>query len=1144
MGILDDLAAKHATATPAASGGGILDQLAAQHGGTPAPVRRGSKTASDFLAEEGTVPTRVRNWGKAKGQSMAQNPVTFDEGRKRVANAVRPILEGGGAVAGGIGGAAVGGLTGGVTIPLVGAIPGATVGTVTGSALGYATGNQLADMIEGVPNRTVTQQVGKTVNQLATGASLEMGGAVLAKGAGALVQGGRNLIQRGAPFSPARNRINAAQEFGDAATGVGGNWKTTDPGFAERTAVTDSNRLAQVKQATRNRDDALFNRLNADRPGQRPLQPSAGQREGGKLLALEQKQRLKYKTRGTSDGTMPFDERVNLNSAVNADTALTRVNRQVGRGEQLPASEYASTTGERIIKSVQESEAQVAPEVKRLFNQEGYKYEMPRVEFDDALQTTLDSNLDETARKAVEGVAAFAKGADKTAGGLKSIKETIDGRISQAIQSGDRAAASALQRVKQGVWDSFEAMGKSAEAGDVAIHEGRIIYPSKLRSQIATLDERIAAEQAAGAKPDLATMRAEMGAQPGMMKVTGESDAVYAARLTKEYEKAGKPVPLEGQQGTAVTPPPAPQQTWNEFTGSKMSEYMKSEGGHAGAMKRLGAEWQEIKAAPQPAAPTAPASNTLTELTTRRQALQDTLTAAQPAEDVAASYASARRYTREEQKDRFARDTIAGILKKGDQYGGLNTPLEQIPDKVFTPRGAFELVRAKMPYVPATGPVDQAARFTAGRQAAGELVYPHVVTRFTKAAIEPSTGVMSVPAAERFLRDNAEVLNTLGLTKDVEQIIKGQLPKAIRTHLDGLGVDSLRNPTMSARMAIKFAKKQFGPSIGKYFGSTRAVMDWAHTLEISERSNVVATLRGSNTAEKLDLLALGDKVSMFGAVLAKAGWLMNSIKGAVGAVVKNPMKSAEARVDQIIQDGLLDGNVAASLMEIYRAKKYTDISQRAADTLKPYFIQIMATQAGPPSEAQGGGPEASVQPADTTKQEARELLRTGGKEMSSAERRQLVGNVMKALPIGGITLKSWDAAASFVEPIVAKGLVRLYRGETPKFATTAADTSAGRWFSLDREAAEHFGQTASETAGTKGRLSFVDIPAADVVKYANHPEIGEFAGKAEQAVILPSNLANLRKTLFDVPKSSMMGDAKWKKLVEDAKRRFNESKGK
>lgn len=40
----------------------------------------------------------------------------------------------------------------------------------------------------------------------------------------------------------------------------------------------------------------------------------------------------------------------------------------------------------------------------------------------------------------------------------------------------------------------------------------------------------------------------------------------------------------------------APPITWSEFQASKMSEYMASEGGHAGAMKRLAREWEEIKA--------------------------------------------------------------------------------------------------------------------------------------------------------------------------------------------------------------------------------------------------------------------------------------------------------------------------------------------------------------------------------------------------------------------------------------------------------------------------------------------------------------------------------------------------------------------
>lgn len=47
----------------------------------------------------------------------------------------------------------------------------------------------------------------------------------------------------------------------------------------------------------------------------------------------------------------------------------------------------------------------------------------------------------------------------------------------------------------------------------------------------------------------------------------------------------------------ASAAPAAPRMTWKEFQQSKMGEYMKSEGGHAGAMKRIGKEWREYNAA-------------------------------------------------------------------------------------------------------------------------------------------------------------------------------------------------------------------------------------------------------------------------------------------------------------------------------------------------------------------------------------------------------------------------------------------------------------------------------------------------------------------------------------------------------------------
>lgn len=64
---------------------------------------------------------------------------------------------------------------------------------------------------------------------------------------------------------------------------------------------------------------------------------------------------------------------------------------------------------------------------------------------------------------------------------------------------------------------------------------------------------------------------------------------------------------------TSSSPTSPKKQTWPEFMSGKMGRYMKSEGGHAGAMKRLSKEWEEYNAAPSTAAvaeaPLAPATS-------------------------------------------------------------------------------------------------------------------------------------------------------------------------------------------------------------------------------------------------------------------------------------------------------------------------------------------------------------------------------------------------------------------------------------------------------------------------------------------------------------------------------------------------------
>jgi hypothetical protein len=77
------------------------------------------------------------------------------------------------------------------------------------------------------------------------------------------------------------------------------------------------------------------------------------------------------------------------------------------------------------------------------------------------------------------------------------------------------------------------------------------------------------------------------------------SDATKMTVTTGKYAITEKPVkPLLLKQGSSAKTPitsKANKKTWSEFTKSKMGEYMKSEGGHAGAMKRLSREWNELK---------------------------------------------------------------------------------------------------------------------------------------------------------------------------------------------------------------------------------------------------------------------------------------------------------------------------------------------------------------------------------------------------------------------------------------------------------------------------------------------------------------------------------------------------------------------
>jgi hypothetical protein len=111
------------------------------------------------------------------------------------------------------------------------------------------------------------------------------------------------------------------------------------------------------------------------------------------------------------------------------------------------------------------------------------------------------------------------------------------------------------------------------------------------------------------------------------------------------------------------------------------------------------------------------------------------------------------------------------------------------------------------------------------------------------------------------------------------------------------------------------------------------------------------------------------------------------------------------------------------------------------------------------------------------------------------------------------------------DPPTPEGHVRLYRGETdlPNEGTPMPDWVAenpefkamleatGRWFVRDRETAEYYNR---EFGDNSGRVSYVDVPVADVENYlsANQPDARRFsaAGRETEESFVSKELAAKR----------------------------------
>jgi hypothetical protein len=162
--------------------------------------KKAGVSQADFVKDEGTIGTRAREVAKAASPY------------------VRPVLEGAGMIAG----AGIAGTAGGLASFGTGSIPAG----VAGGALGYAGGKNLADMYDEAvglkDGGTMADRAKTSLADLATGATLEMGGRVAAPVLSGVAKGVGKVVKPilGKMSGTGTETINQAIKSGESATGL------------------------------------------------------------------------------------------------------------------------------------------------------------------------------------------------------------------------------------------------------------------------------------------------------------------------------------------------------------------------------------------------------------------------------------------------------------------------------------------------------------------------------------------------------------------------------------------------------------------------------------------------------------------------------------------------------------------------------------------------------------------------------------------------------------------------------------------------------------------------------------------------------------------------------------------------------------
>lgn len=185
----------------------------------------------------------------------------------------------------------------------------------------------------------------------------------------------------------------------------------------------------------------------------------------------------------------------------------------------------------------------------------------------------------------------------------------------EAAEAGQREAVSTIDGMVKDSADlearARAAIGdiKTARAADpeVQAHAARIRAEreAKAAAQRAQAEANAAAAQSRAEAAQFRTDKLKAGKSRTAVGTPSDGVPVPIADAPLTPVNAADQAVADVLGGGAATP------TWREFQAQRMAEYMRTEGGHAGAMKRIGREWKAAKAggSPLPAAEATGASD-------------------------------------------------------------------------------------------------------------------------------------------------------------------------------------------------------------------------------------------------------------------------------------------------------------------------------------------------------------------------------------------------------------------------------------------------------------------------------------------------------------------------------------------------------